>query len=414
MASDHDQYLSLFLYLAALAGGIQLLTLRKAWPVLGTLALLGVQGLYWGWYFGNYHPEKFAAAAGFQAFLFVAFGIQTFLSATSRLPRSTWEESIRTSLHAGLAFVAAHELASYQYADWTGTLAVAFAGVYALAARLIIAAPNFSRPMLLVAIGIAASFVAIALPLQAATTWVALAWAIQAAVLWWMGARVSQRPLLVMAVLLALATMLRLAFHDIPQLSGMWSDRRAFWPVFNLQAAPSLAAIAALLASLVVARRQLTRGPIAPSSVRLPAMLPASPWGAQIATAIGIVACLLLVWYLVSVDLYASVSQSDFEGPNLEDRWSMAGMWVSTWWAAYAMSLLAIGLFKRTRLLRWTALGIFASTLFKVFVNDLAGLDQIYRIIAFFVLAIFLGIAAWAYQRFSGPRSPQSQESNHA
>jgi uncharacterized membrane protein len=59
--------------------------------------------------------------------------------------------------------------------------------------------------------------------------------------------------------------------------------------------------------------------------------------------------------------------------------------------------------------LRWTALSIYALTLGKVFLLDMAGLDQIYRIVAFFVLAILLGAAAWAYQRFQ-PDRPSDAE----
>ena len=46
----------------------------------------------------------------------------------------------------------------------------------------------------------------------------------------------------------------------------------------------------------------------------------------------------------------------------------------------------------------------------KVFLYDMADLDQIYRIVAFFVLAVFLGIAAWAYQRIGLKQSSVSPE----
>ena len=57
-------------------------------------------------------------------------------------------------------------------------------------------------------------------------------------------------------------------------------------------------------------------------------------------------------------------------------------------------------------MLRWTALALFAITLVKVFIFDMADLDEIYRIVAFFVLAMLLGISAWAYQRYQVDRSP--------
>jgi uncharacterized membrane protein len=50
-------------------------------------------------------------------------------------------------------------------------------------------------------------------------------------------------------------------------------------------------------------------------------------------------------------------------------------------------------------LLRWTALLIFAMTTGKVLLVDMSGLQEVYRILAFFVVAVLLGLAGWAYQR---------------
>jgi uncharacterized membrane protein len=65
---------------------------------------------------------------------------------------------------------------------------------------------------------------------------------------------------------------------------------------------------------------------------------------------------------------------------------------------------------RRVPAVRWTALFIFAMAIGKVFLHDMAGLKEIYRILAFFILAILLGLAGWAYQRISVDR--QTQESN--
>jgi uncharacterized membrane protein len=58
MQSPHDQYQMLFTYLVAIDIGVVLLMVLKAWPVVGTLALVGTHGLYWTWHLQNYHPEK--------------------------------------------------------------------------------------------------------------------------------------------------------------------------------------------------------------------------------------------------------------------------------------------------------------------------------------------------------------------
>jgi uncharacterized membrane protein len=79
-------------------------------------------------------------------------------------------------------------------------------------------------------------------------------------------------------------------------------------------------------------------------------------------------------------------------------------MALSALWGFYAMAVLAIGFARRIPPLRWTALVIFALTIGKVFLFDMAGLKEFYRILAFFIVAILLGVAGWAYQRIQVDR----------
>lgn len=183
----------------------------------------------------------------------------------------------------------------------------------------------------------------------------------------------------------------RIATIDIPLLAMPRSNDSVTLPLVNLDALPVLATIACLLAGLLLAQH-LVKRELEPE---------------QTLSGIGFVLCLLAIWLAVSFDVYGwfrpgytvlAVSATD--SPAAPDTWRrQAGMTISSWWTVYAALLLAIGFAVRARMIRWTALAIFAATIAKVFLVDMAGLDQIYRIVAFFVLAVFLGIAAWAYQR---------------
>jgi uncharacterized membrane protein len=105
------------------------------------------------------------------------------------------------------------------------------------------------------------------------------------------------------------------------------------------------------------------------------------------------------LWLVLTIDCYGFFNAQARVRPD-PARWRWLGqMSVSILWAVYATAILALGFRLRLAWLRWTALGLFVVTAVKVFLVDMAGLDQIYRIVAFFVLAIFLGLAAWAYQR---------------
>lgn len=68
-------------------------------------------------------------------------------------------------------------------------------------------------------------------------------------------------------------------------------------------------------------------------------------------------------------------------------------------WALYALGLLLAGLRWTVRGLRFAGLALFAVVVGKVFLIDLAGLESIYRILAFLLLGILLFLAALLYLR---------------
>jgi len=66
----------------------------------------------------------------------------------------------------------------------------------------------------------------------------------------------------------------------------------------------------------------------------------------------------------------------------------------------FAILLMLAGFrFQRARL-RWFSMVLFGVTVIKLFAVDMANVQQIYRIVAFFILAVVLGVVARTYQRF--------------
>ena len=74
-------------------------------------------------------------------------------------------------------------------------------------------------------------------------------------------------------------------------------------------------------------------------------------------------------------------------------------MALSVLWAAYAAALAAFGFVRRVAVIRWAALVLFALTIVKAMLVDIAQLQQLYRIIVFFVLGFLLLLVAWGYHR---------------
>jgi uncharacterized membrane protein len=74
---------------------------------------------------------------------------------------------------------------------------------------------------------------------------------------------------------------------------------------------------------------------------------------------------------------------------------------LSIFWSLFAIALLLAGILKGRAALRGVGLVLLAGTILKVFFIDLAGLDQLYRIIAFIVLGIVVLVGSFLYFKFS-------------
>jgi uncharacterized membrane protein len=111
---------------------------------------------------------------------------------------------------------------------------------------------------------------------------------------------------------------------------------------------------------------------------------------------------LAVLWLVTSVETFsyfqsrASLFESDID--HRHEMW-LGQMALSVLWSVYAAVLMAIGFLRRAAAIRWAALGLFAVTIVKVMMVDIAVLQQLYRIIAFLVLGLLLLLVAWGYHK---------------
>ena len=380
--TEIDRYAAFFVYLAVLNAGAALLAVIRNWSWPGLLALIGTQLLYWGWFHEHYHPEKLAAVLTFQSFLFVLH-LTCCVGANLFGKRAALLDLIRVVLNGGFAAAAAYVLLDQDYHVWMGTLAVGFGIVHALAAWAVQARREDLPRIAFVTISMAIAFAAAAVPLQAHAAWIAVGWAAQGLALWWFGMRIRAETLRSMgAALLALA-LIRLVFVDTP-----YYTRAPFVPLFNPYGLAATTSAACIIGAGLITRRWLGRlGP-----VDRPAALIAGFAG------IG------LVWLILSVETYGYFVAQGSAAADNEHMERMAQTGLSACWAIYAIVLLAIGFRFHSNPVRWAALGLFFVTVLKVVFLDMADLPGLYRVLAFLVLAVMMGIGAWAYQKFQRPQ----------
>jgi uncharacterized membrane protein len=380
MRTEQDSYVALFCYLVSINLGVAVIALVRSWPFVSSVALYGTQGLFWSWYWGNYHPEKLGWSLAFQG---VIFGLYVGQDLAVQLLRGTGarrETAFRILVNAACGFGAYYVLMRYDHRPWMGVSAVVMAAFYALMARGTLVMRRECTMELVTTISVAAGFLTLAIPLEADAHWLAVAWAATAVTIGWFSMRVELPALRLVAALIATLAVGRVVFVDL------WSyPDDTWWLFFNPVAIPSVGVAAAMIAGVLISRRYWTR-------------LGALP--RVFASAAGL-SGIVLLWLVLTVDIYnyfdmlATLDVSDDPSRLL---W-LGELCVSVLWTLYASMLLAIGFRFGQRLLRWVAIGFFMLTIGKVFLVDTSELSELYRIVAFFILAFFLATAAVVYQR---------------
>lgn len=108
----------------------------------------------------------------------------------------------------------------------------------------------------------------------------------------------------------------------------------------------------------------------------------------------GMVVAWLFVLLNIETYLYFSKTIADPE----RARWTTQ-MSLSIIWGAYAAAMLAVGFWRNVRLVRFSALALFGATALKLVLVDMAKVEEVYRIISFFVLGILMIAASYLYHR---------------
>lgn len=243
-------------------------------------------------------------------------------------------------------------------------------------------------------LGLAASFVTVAIPVQLGLNGITLAWAAEGLVLLGLGARFRSLPARAGGYAVLALAVVRLFARHTPLHEG------EFQPFLNPAFATWLAVIAALGVAL-----QLT------SEIRARDGEPDRWMGPVVATVL-----LLLLFGVLTLETRGAFVQREAIATRTADTAAvqearlMGGLAVSVLWSAFATALLAAGLVVRNRPLVYSAYALFAVTAGKVALVDLAELETLYRILSFMILGILLMAGAFLSIRFRERLSPPGAE----
>ena len=226
--------------------------------------------------------------------------------------------------------------------------------------------------------GVALFFITVIFPIQFDRQWITIGWALEGAALLWLFHRVPHPCLRLTGVGLLVAAFVRLAFNP----AVLEYHARSATPILNWY----LYAYGIVTVCLFAGARLLAP----PRNLVLQSNAP------PILAGLGTVLAFLLLNIEIA-DYFSAPGSTltfQFSGNFARD------MTYSIAWALFALLLLVIGIVRKIPATRYAALGLLSVTLLKLFLHDLARLNQLYRIGAFIGVAVIAMLASFAYQRF--------------
>lgn len=235
--------------------------------------------------------------------------------------------------------------------------------------------------------GIALLFITLIFPIQFHREWLTLSWAFEGAALLWLYHKIPHRGLHSVGFVLLCVAFVRLALN--PAVFDY--HPRSGFPILNWHFYTYASAAAAFFLA-----GRLT----APPRDRL--------GGIQLPPALFSCGTVLL-FLLLNIEIADFFSTGptitfDFEGNLARD------MTYSIAWSLFGLALLLVGMHRQVAGIRYAGLGLLALTLAKLFLHDLASLDQLYRIGALIAVAIVLIGSSYLYQRFFAANEESTQK----
>jgi uncharacterized membrane protein len=362
----------LFTYTGVLAAAMLGLERLRQWRWLPPLTFLGAEAYFWTWYSASYQPDKLGQTLFFSTGFFLLFALLPHVE--SRRKGSIAAVEILVAVANLFCYLAALREMLWPDHRWLLTGAFLLLGAAHLAVEKSLPQPLAGGTRMLRRLLVALSLICIslAIPARLDHAWLTMAWAIEGTVIVWLGARMASWRLRVPGLLLLSVAAIRLLLFPIPAPHFLWNLR--------------FLTFAVAVACFALSARELVRATeeTPPHERNMAALL------LVVVSGYSLLALSLEVW-----DLFGRI-----QVPGME-HWPAQQMALSVLWTIFAAALVIAGMARKSALLRWQALALFALVVGKVFLFDLSSLQRFYRILSFLVLGILLLVVSFLYQRRS-------------
>jgi len=206
---------ALFGYLLVLGGGVLAICFWRNWPLVNLLAFVATWCLVPA-ALVNYEPAQFRETYPFIVGFFVLFSTMTFLYKVVRGTPSTVLDLLAMLANAAVFFGISFWMVEQAFGRrQVAVVTLGLAAFYTAHVLFFLRRRVADRGLLVSFLGLAATFVAVTMPLVLSQQWVTASWAIQAVVLLWMAERLESGIVRRMALVLLGLVLVRLCTLDL-------------------------------------------------------------------------------------------------------------------------------------------------------------------------------------------------------
>lgn len=359
LSTGVDNEVGLFTYVALLDAGVLAVAYFKRWRSLDFLSFAGTAAITLGWAFKFFSPEKVWTTLFFLSVFFLLYSLLAiFHNVLAGRPSRWFDVSLaiaNATFYVGLSYVMLTETGFDQAAPATQALllSIFFTGLFYTTWRW----NSDDRLLRYNYVGAAATFLTVAVSIQLEFHWVTIGWAVEALMLTWVGLRLGESAARHAALAVFCAAVVHWFAWDMPTFA--YSVDRSFIPLLNRRALSCSVLVGAIAGAAWLYRRAGELDEDERSTVK------------TLLTLTGNAVALTLL----SVDLNdyfaARLSHSPAELTNLQAQIENARQFsISVLWTLYAATMLALGLLRRSQLLRWGGLLLLLTAIGKVLVVD--------------------------------------------
>ena len=371
VSTGENHEVTLFVYMAVLGAGMLGLARARDWKSLPPIQFVATLIYFWGWYGDFYAQDALGITLFFATLFFVLFAALPVVRSRRVGELSLLENAIVFVNSA--AYLVALRTMLWPEHRWALTIAVLVLAAVHLAIERALPEKTTSGPPVtrIIFAGLALTFVTLAIPIRLDGRWITIAWAVEGAILIWSGLRIRLGALRAAGFLLFIVAACRLVFIPLPASQFLVNARFATFAV----------TVACFLLACHFAR---TEGAPLGETERM------TFFATAIAANVYALAALSLeIW-----DYFERTPATTLVDRNLAQQLALSSLWLM-----YALALLAGGIWKKSAVVRWQALGLLGVVIGKVFFFDLSFLERFYRILSFLLLGLALMLISFFYQR---------------